>query len=881
MSDVASPVSLPTAPYRGLEPYRFCDRAIFFEREAEAERLVRLITMYRGSLLYGESGVGKSSLINAGFIPKALAEGLMVERLRVQPRPDQEFVVERISRSDAAKDFLPSVLHPSAEDTRTTLSASEFLAAVRSRAGDNSLLIFDQFEELLTLAAGGNEGSDAVDCQQRILETIVALLQQRDLNRVRSLFVFREDYLAKFDRLFYFCPELPDRFMRLTPPAASTLHRLLRGPFESPLLPHGHWKREISPADALLLEQELRPREPGRAINLSRVQIAALQLWRSDRPAETLARGGVDGLVEGYLNEQLVALRDERPAAESLLALMITRDGTRRVVSESELLDEAGKEGVPVDRARQAVEDLVSGSHLVRRDFNRGTTTYEIVSEFLVPWIRGMKLQRAALKARNAWLRRAAGVLAVAAIVLGAGYYWKYTTLSRDLLVQDAERALAAEQRENAALRDDLRRLQDTLRSTGSERERKLAEALAEKTTALDDQRRVTEQLQKQVAAAAEEIRQERVGRTGDLEQLRALRAEVARLREQVKQLEIPPTAAEAKPAVVSPPVNAEAKPNPDAPPRPQPPADIPLPTYQRPESLQRRESANNVAPAAGRAIVTVVDPYGAPLRDRIEVRVRHAQSNDRREARGLDGHVPIEINGLSNGTYVIEVRPLSYLTKQASLTLTGAGLHRVQVPVALDFKKPVSATFPPYDDLDPSLRRVLDVSRVLGQSGRALYEALPDLSKAGLLNLFTKMGAFQVSGGHVWTHVAEVTAIRQDGIRARVNTALLDFVRTAAHAGTQFNSVSQRLDGAPAGFTHAGAFKSIERRGLLQLTFFTGTSAADVVADAEIDESSSGFREALRGTTNPYVIYQILWSEQNLDPMYRLAHSPARQNKD
>src|SRR5262245_37521200 len=144
---------LPEAPYRGLEPYRFCDQAIFFEREVEAERLIRLVTRYRASLLYGESGVGKSSLINAGLIPKALAEEIIVERLRVQPRPEHEFVLERISRSGKEDDFLPSVLIRPDEPQRTALSTDEFNKRVRDAAGATILLIFDQFEELLTLAA--------------------------------------------------------------------------------------------------------------------------------------------------------------------------------------------------------------------------------------------------------------------------------------------------------------------------------------------------------------------------------------------------------------------------------------------------------------------------------------------------------------------------------------------------------------------------------------------------------------------------------------------------------------------------------------------------------------------------------------------------------
>ena len=72
---------------------------IFFGREQESEKLLRYVTVYRGVLLYGVSGTGKSSLVNAGFIPKVMAEGFAPERIRVQPRPGEEIIVERIPKT--------------------------------------------------------------------------------------------------------------------------------------------------------------------------------------------------------------------------------------------------------------------------------------------------------------------------------------------------------------------------------------------------------------------------------------------------------------------------------------------------------------------------------------------------------------------------------------------------------------------------------------------------------------------------------------------------------------------------------------------------------------------------------------------------------------
>ena len=87
---------LPKKPYRGILAFRLLDWRIFLERDAETDRLANLVSLYRGVLLYGQSGAGKSSLVNAGLIPDALRRGRAPERLRVFPDPGRELSVERI-----------------------------------------------------------------------------------------------------------------------------------------------------------------------------------------------------------------------------------------------------------------------------------------------------------------------------------------------------------------------------------------------------------------------------------------------------------------------------------------------------------------------------------------------------------------------------------------------------------------------------------------------------------------------------------------------------------------------------------------------------------------------------------------------------------------
>ena len=138
--------------------------------------MASLVSVYRGVLLYGDSGSGKSSLINAGLIPEAVRLGFAPERLRVQPRASEELVIERIrSADDDEAELLPSVLALDEESSaRTVLAMDAFEERVRAACERHRpLLIFDQFEEIVTLF----DEAGARDAQRRLVELFVRLLR--------------------------------------------------------------------------------------------------------------------------------------------------------------------------------------------------------------------------------------------------------------------------------------------------------------------------------------------------------------------------------------------------------------------------------------------------------------------------------------------------------------------------------------------------------------------------------------------------------------------------------------------------------------------------------------------------------------------------------
>jgi conflict system STAND superfamily ATPase len=227
-------------------------------------------------------------------------------------------VIEPIVGSDDGTDVLAFVLAPEADGaSQVVLSIADFEERVRAVSPERRpLLVFDQFEEILTLF----EDAGAVASRRALAEMIVRLLCEP--LAVKLLFTFREDHLGRIKQLLGACPELIDRALRLGAPLADELETIIRGPFER--FP-GRFGRELDPALAQRLRAALAERFGMGEVSLSEVQTVWLRLWQSSDPAGLLAEKGVQGVLEDDLGEALDALEPElRTAAVALLGQMVT-----------------------------------------------------------------------------------------------------------------------------------------------------------------------------------------------------------------------------------------------------------------------------------------------------------------------------------------------------------------------------------------------------------------------------------------------------------------------------------------------------------------------------------------------------------------------------
>jgi tetratricopeptide (TPR) repeat protein len=225
-------------PWPGLLPFTEDSRMFFHGREAETDDLFRLIEREPLTVLFGQSGLGKSSLLNAGVFPRLRRAGYLPVYLRLNLDATAPVLIEQVWQAliDECADHEVS--------GSATLPGDGFWQYLH-RPGTRFLnphgrpvvpvLAFDQFEELFTLGRQTPEQSARAHLLLQQLGELIenrlppALegeltehperLDQFDLLRqnIKIVFTFREDYLAEFEGLKTLIRPIMQNRMRLTP----------------------------------------------------------------------------------------------------------------------------------------------------------------------------------------------------------------------------------------------------------------------------------------------------------------------------------------------------------------------------------------------------------------------------------------------------------------------------------------------------------------------------------------------------------------------------------------------------------------------------------------------------------------------------------------
>jgi len=323
-------------PYRGLGAFRPEDADLFFGRDEPAERLVAQIRERPFVTVTGASGVGKTSLLQAGirrFLP---------ERELILMRPGSE-----------------------------PLSAFEraLTAAGISEQGDDAtdyVLVVDQAEELVTLARHDHAAS---------FGRAVRAFQRRGHGRV--VFSIRGDFFARLAEV----EPLRGLYSRCVEVLVHPDEQALTETLVRPAALFGAVYEEG-------LAEQMVATVADEPAALALLQFCADQLWdRRDRERQLLTRaaydsvGGVEGALAEHADRVLSTMSGpQRVEARRLFLRLTTEEMTKEPRSRQDLVESSADP----ERAIEVLTRLVEARLLTVLEADDGASMVEIVHEALL-----------------------------------------------------------------------------------------------------------------------------------------------------------------------------------------------------------------------------------------------------------------------------------------------------------------------------------------------------------------------------------------------------------------------------------------------------------------------------------------------------------------
>ncbi len=328
-------------PFRGLHAFNEADAADFSGRGAEVDALVERLRLEGLVTLVGPSGIGKSSLLRAGLIPRLRQGGpWAIVALRPGPRPMTRLAEALALEPGTAAQWVDS---PGA-----------IVEALRARAPAPALLAFDAFEEVFTLASPE---------EALALARCLAAVSAADIGW-RVVIALRDDYLGHFARLEPLRPFLKGIFV-VEPLSQAALAEAISRPL----------RRARYTTDAPELVGRIVSDVQAQPAGLPLLQATCAALWeRRDSQRRVLLASVYEELggVAGALAAQGRQLLRQLPAEEvrtvrALLLRLLTPKGTRYPQVRQELLEGLGPEA---DRVLDALLEhrLVVASRDVQTD---------------------------------------------------------------------------------------------------------------------------------------------------------------------------------------------------------------------------------------------------------------------------------------------------------------------------------------------------------------------------------------------------------------------------------------------------------------------------------------------------------------------------------
>lgn len=366
----------PEGPYKLVEPMELRDGSIFHGREALVDRIEASLEDSRIALVFGEPGIGKTSLVQAGLAHRLADEGALavVFRVGVDPRREALLALRRAASESGAEE---------PESTPEGMTVREGARVAYEETGSQVILILDQGDELLsrlgpvTMREFGKELAAFLE-EEAVSPRLVITVSDRGLPQLYDLTESLPDLYTNLHRVG-----------PLTPSEAR--HCIVR--------PAAKFERRWEEGLVERLIDELGPDE----IHPTSLEIVCYTCYATlgrgrvvtERAYEAL--GGHQRILGTFLRETLNSLgwRD-REAGRQVLRAMVRASQMKAPLSLAQITARCPRlDPKRVERLLWALAD----ARLVRRLGREKERYYEIASNWLVPRIsEGMSAEELALR---------------------------------------------------------------------------------------------------------------------------------------------------------------------------------------------------------------------------------------------------------------------------------------------------------------------------------------------------------------------------------------------------------------------------------------------------------------------------------------------------
>lgn len=372
-------------PFVGPRPLRRREDRLHGRRR-EVERLFHLLVAERVVWFYSPSGAGKTSLVEAGLIPRLEAEDFHVwPVIRVRALsaagPGDELGSENR--------YVASVLASLGEELpESEVSGALAELVTRRRRSINEeacvVLVFDQFEEILTLDPLDEDG------RRRFFNELGEVLEDR---YVWALFVLREEHWAALRPYLTVLAGRRMQTMRL-----ELLNRAAaREAMVEPVRAAG---KDLPDVDGLVDDlATMRVQQtdgslisrPGQFVEPVYLQVVCRRLWQATPADERLVRlkpgaelGDVDGVLAAFYDHELTGVAAARSVSEHTLRRWVGE----QLITPGGLRAQVLREGGSCSGLDGGIVEALCDVHLLRAERRAGRTWYELAHDRLVGPVR-------------------------------------------------------------------------------------------------------------------------------------------------------------------------------------------------------------------------------------------------------------------------------------------------------------------------------------------------------------------------------------------------------------------------------------------------------------------------------------------------------------